>query len=295
MNKIAYSPTPVDLRHCSISVTQAIKKTVWIVLITGMLCSCGAPAIKASNAELDKLESVLVVAVEAPPLEIAPDPVESRIPAYGHFRNMAIAVDLEKRLYRKPSGILIAGLVDGDELRTLDASLQAPSPGAIGAAWTPTRALAEIAHETLSRHWIHSALSRNYRPLPLTEAERNAELSHWQFAIQDWYALEGVTADYAGLRGFDAVLEVGVAKYRIFEGQLSLAVMLKLINPNTGRLIARTRVDAFETDGRALRSLATDGEIFRQRIADLGENLLNQAFDRLGWRLEPMTYPLSRR
>ena len=274
---------------------SSLKKSGYCLLMASLLTGCWAQAIKAPSAQLDKLQSVLVVAVEAPPLEIIPDPVERRIPAYGHYRNMAMPVDLDSALYRNSAGIVIAGLVDRDELQNIGV-IKHNSPAAIesNSSWTPTNAVAEIAQDILSLHWIHSALKRNYRPLPLAEAERNAELSHWHRAIQDWYAQENITAYYAGLSNYDAVLEVGVAN-RIFEGQLSLEVLLKLINPHTGKIMARTRAEAFEVDAQALNSLETNSEAFKQRITDMGELLLSQAFEQIGWRLNDLTFPIAKR
>ena len=52
--------------------------------------------------------------------------------------------------------------------------------------------------------------------------------------------LEGRMLQALAVRSTDAVLEVGIANYRIFEGQTSLQVLLKLIDPVSRQVIART-------------------------------------------------------
>lgn len=273
------TPIPIESdtsRPSSTLLPSPIKLTAYSLLLSSLLTGCWAPAIKAPLAQVDKLQSLLVVAVESPPLEISPDPIEKRIPAYGHYRNMAMPVDLDSALYRNADGVIIAGLISPDDMQTMSLASE-PGP-----SWNPAKAIARLAQSKLSAHAIHSVLNQDYHPLPMTDAERNAALSHWHDAIQDWYALENTTADYASLGQFDAVLEVGIANYRIFEGQVSLQVLLKLIDPVSRRVIARSRANTFEVDDAALNSLDHDSQAFKQRIAGMGQRLLNQALGDIG-------------
>jgi len=283
MNNPSFSPASNNTQRPRSSTFSAIKKLTPCLLLTGLLNGCWAPDIKAPMAVSDKLKSILVVAVESPPLEIYPDPIKQRIPAYNHYDNMAMPVDLDTLVYRNAGGIVIAGQISQDEevnLVVAERSM-APSTESDG-TWTPSHAIAQLAQNRLSTAVIRTVLSRDYQPLPIANAERNANLGHWHHAIQNWYALDKSTSDYSKLGAYNAVLEVGIANYRIFESQTSLQVLLKLIDPASGRVIARSRADSFEVDNTALNSLNTDSQAFKNRVTQLGKLLLKQALDDIG-------------
>ena len=283
MNKPSFSLASNNAQRPRFSKFSAIKKITACLLLADLLNGCWAPDIKAPVAALDKLQSILVVAVESPPLEIYPDPIEQRMPVYGHYDNMAMPVDLDTQIYRNAGGIVIVGQVsqdDEDDLVVAEQSMEPPTDP--DGAWTPSLAVAQLAQNRLSTAAIRTALNHNYQPLAIANAERNANLGHWHHAIQDWYALDKSTSDYAQLDAYDAVLEVGIANYRIFESQTSLQVLLKLIDPTSGRVIARSRADSFEVDDTPLNSLNTDSQAFKNQVTKLGKQLLNQALDGIG-------------
>jgi hypothetical protein len=269
--------------------TQSARYALFACLLTG----CQMPAVRMPEAELRKLQSVLIVALETPPLEIEPDPIEDRVPAYAHYRNMAMPVDLERRLYRNAGGVVIAGAVAPEEVGSFTLVTAAEQARGHALTWTPAVALAEIARQTLTGHWLHSRVHRDIRPLPLTESERNAQLRHWRRAVENWYAQTDAGSRYSELRDYDGVLEIGVNRYRIFAGQVSLQVMLKVISPKTGRVLASTVADSYRVDDAALHSLETDGAAFKKLISELGERLLVRAFDELGWHFVQATPPLA--
>ncbi|WP_150047223.1 hypothetical protein [Methylomonas rhizoryzae] len=291
---ITHRLTPADAVRSGIGQLLAVTtRSARYVLLACLLTGCRTPAVRLPEAELSKLQSVLIVALETPPLDIEPDPIEDRIPAYAHYRNMAMPLDPERHLYRNAGGIVIAGAIAPNELDTftlVTAAEQASGPAPI---WTPTVVLAEIARANLSDHWLHSRVHRDIRPLPIVKSERNAQLQHWRRAVENWYAQADTDSRYSELHGYDAVVEIGVNRYRIFAGQVSLQVMLKLINPKTGRVLARTAADSYCVDDAALHSLQTDGAAFKKLISELGERLLARAFDDLGWHVVPATPPLA--
>jgi len=241
--------------------------------------------VKPPLAELNKLQSILIVAMESPPLEISPDPAERRIPAYGHYRNIAMPVDLDEQLYRNPAGVIIAGRISADDDHHLSVIKQALLPTTLHneSVWTPSQAIAQLAETKLSAYSIHTVLQLGYQPLPIANDKRDNSIAHWHQAIQDWYAQTPATVDYAHDSRFDAVLEIGVAHYRIFEGQTSLQVLLKLIDPHTGQVVARSRADTFEVDEAALNSLKTDSQAFKRRITEMGAQLLSRALKVIGY------------
>jgi len=256
-----------------------------------LVSGCLATNIKPPVSEIKKISSILVVPVESPPLEIIPDPIEQRDPAYSHFRNMSVDFPLQEKLYKTSGGIIIAGLIspEDDEPDIIIQNDQSSSSMAIvddaKQAWTPTLFLAQQALKQLTRNNIKTILNRYYYRLPMVAADRNAQLSHWHGAIANWYEQNMTTAAYKPSAGFDAILEVGIGQYRVFEGQTSVQVLMKLIDANTGQVIARTRAETFSIEYVGQNSLHKDSEAFKLHVSEMLSRLLKQGLTEFGWRL----------
>ncbi|MCK9606039.1 MAG: hypothetical protein M0R33_06255 [Methylomonas sp.] len=272
----------VSVRSISLSLTVALA-----FLVSG----CWAPGIKPPISDISKLNTILVVPVESPPLEITPDPIEDRIPAYGHYRNMAIDFPVEQKLYKTSGDVVVAGLVirsdDADQVSIQDKLVRPSLASGSGSeqTWTPTLVLARQALTKLTEHNIKASLSGDYSYLPMDDADRDAQLSHWHDATLAWYGQNTATVDDQAYAGIDAVLELGLGSYRIFAGQMSVQVLMKLVDPHTGQVLARTRVKAFTTENVGETSLNRDSEAFKQRLAQISSQLLKQGFHEFGWQL----------
>lgn len=243
------------------------------LLLACLLTGCWAPSVKPSAAEFAQVRTVLIVPVQSPPLEVVPDLLEQRDPAYRHYQNMALGFPAQTMVYQTPGGITVTGLAFEDEKTGIDDNAETD--------WSPARAAASKAGRLLSLENIKGVLSRDSYPLPVTEATGAAG---WHEAIQAWYGQAETSTDYRSQGRFDAVLEVGVGGYRIFEGQTSLQLLTKLIDPASGRVIARTRADSFTVDDEALNSIGRDGEAFKRLIAEMSVPLLRQCLGDMGLR-----------
>ncbi len=280
MRDLAYSTTAQQRICCS------IKKTGACLMLTSLLSGCWAPSIKPSDSKLDHLQTVLIVPVESPPLEIIPDLLEQHDPAYRHYHEMSLGFSLPTKLYQTAGGLVVAGLVSEDQ-KTDAIIVDALSSFADASAktepdWTPAKAVALQTQNLLTVKHLKGVLSREGYRLPLTDAARTAELHHWHDAIQTWYGLEQTPVDYSRSGNFDAAMELGIGSYRIFEGQISLQILIKLIDPATRQVIARTRVDNYRVDDAALASVDRDGEQFKQLIANMSISMLRQGLGDIG-------------
>ncbi|WP_432746330.1 hypothetical protein ABXJ76_09435 [Methylobacter sp. G7] len=277
----------------SIFNSHLINRSVAVALVL-LVSGCWAAAIKPPVSEINKLSTILVVPVESPPLEIIPDPIEERIPAYRHYRNMSVDFPLEKKLYRTSGDVIIAGLVSpGDDEQ--DVTIQddkIPLSLAIATepkqAWIPTLVLAQQAVTQLTENNIKAILSRDYYRLPMADADRNAQLAHWHDAISEWYNQGTSTIDYRqlGQEHVDAVLEVGIDTYRIFDAQTSLQVLIKLIDPNTQQIIGRTSAKTFSVEDSPQTLLNHEAEKFKQLMTEMGAQLVARGFSDLGLPLK---------
>ncbi|BBL57741.1 hypothetical protein [Methylomonas koyamae] len=274
-----------------IDLTKFVAATPrWLVglALTGLMAACSAPALKAVQIPGKQYQAVLIVPVTAPPLEVIPDLLEQHDAAYRHVRNMAMNLDLEKQRYRTAGGIVVVGMVAGNpsDAETLGALPPTAVGGEAGASvWTPAKTVGEQLKKLLAFENRVAVLSREDYPLVITN---DASLHDWHRAIQAWYRQDNSTGAYANRGRYDAVIELGVGRYRIFEGQTSLQLMLKLIDPASGHVLARTHSESFRVDDAALASLEQDGVAFRQLIGNMAAPLLRQSLGDLGLRDLPV-------
>lgn len=270
-------------------------KTIGLPLALALLLGgCQAQAVKPEAQQLSRLGRILVVPVESPPLEVIPDPIRSRAPVYGQYQYETIPSTLlmNKKLYRNQGGILIAGLVGESELADADGSFQlsdltdqtAALVPAASAYWSPSRVLAQDAAEQLNSDRIKATLSDSFYRLPMSGGNRAAEPGAWHDAISRWYGQDRSSVDYrqADLSRIDAVLEVGISSYRIFENQTSLKVLVKLVDPATGQVIGRSSAQTQAAEDSAQSLLSRESERFKTLIAGLGRKLVARNLSDLG-------------
>lgn len=281
------------------SLPNLINYGVLSVLVLA-LTGCLAAPIKPSTTDLQKIHSFLVMPVESPPLEVIPDLIETRSPVYGQFayRTMPVSTLLEKKIYRNPGGVAIAGYVGNDDSMpiadshpALDSTHLEPVASAQN-NWSPTLALAQEAVSQLEKKQVKAVISDHYYPLPIAEKDRDATPGNWHNAIGQWYNQDISSVDYRRLapEHVDAVLEVGIGNYRIFDAQTSLQVLVKLVNPNTRQVIGRISAKTYSVEDSPQTLLDHDAEKFKQLVTLMGAQLITQDFNELGL---PLNMPVQ--
>ncbi|BBL71334.1 hypothetical protein [Methylogaea oryzae] len=271
-----------------------------LLVLLAALSGCQAPPLKPSALQLSGLHNIMVLAVEPPPLEVDPDPIETRQPLYRQSNNWPYDQFLEKKIYRNPGGVLIAGLVSRDDAVTFPACPTADYPandaGGLGAVaelrdnWTPTLELALETTAQLQAAGVKTVSSRHYCRLPLAASDRAANLALWRGAVRRWYEQDASPIDYLSYArdGVDAALEIGIGTYRLFNGQMSLQLLAKLVDPATGRVIGRTATEDYSApaDGTA-DPLDHEAEKFRQAVRETGARLIARGLGELGLASAP--------
>ncbi len=272
-----------------------------------VLSGCLASPIKPSHSRMGEMRTILVVPVESPPLEVIPDQIETRFPVYSQYQYQAMPyyLFLEQRIYKNPGGVLIAGLVSQDDIVPI-ADLHQPSAStekiaslesasSVPENWTPTFTLAQEAVSQLHGERVKAMLSKQYYRLPIASGDRNANLGNWRDAIEQWYDQNMSSVDYQqpDLEQIDAVLEVGIGTYRIFDAQTSLQVLVKLIDPNTRQVIGRISAKTFSAEDSPQTLLNHEAEKFKQLVSQMGAQLLTRAFGDLGLPLDAPGQPIN--
>lgn len=272
-----------------------------IIALALILGGCLAPQLKPPGDKVDTLSKILVVPMETPPLEVFPDPLAEGAAGYGQnlYENLPFSLTRSENLYKHPGGVLTAGVMERDDAAPQQTAMQSDAaPGlrslaALRDYWTSSLIIAEQAAAKLNTAPRRAVLSSDYRQLPLANAERTASLGNWQNAVQRWYNDETEALDYRQFTAgdVDAVLEVGVGAYRIFYGQVSLQVLLKLIDPASGRVIGRIDVKDYSVEDSVAALLGEEAEQFKAVTTDMGSRLVARSLSELG--LSPAVQALS--
>lgn len=277
-----------------------IKSYGLLLPLVLILSGCLATPIKPSINKLNEIRTVLVVPVESPPLEVIPDLIETRFPVYRqyHYQAMPFNVFLEEKIYKNPGGVLIAGLVSKDDSvpvaelhqtwASMGKSVSLEPAASLSDNWTPTFILAQEAVSQLTKDGFKTILSKHYYPLPIAGGDRNANLGNWRNAIRHWYDQNMSSVDYRqlDLEHVDAVLEVGINNYRIFDAQTSLQVLIKLIDPNTRQVIGRNSAKTFSVEDSPQTLLSQEAEKFKQLMTGMGAQLIAHGFSGIGLPLK---------
>lgn len=178
---------------------------------------------------------------------------------------------LDRKVYRGPGGVLIAGWVNETPAANLTTGFHDGK-----ALWMPTMMLAQrIASQLSSNGAIKAVVSERYYKLPLADEAQTAHLENWRSPIRQWYDRATASIDYSryGADPVDAVLEVGLGGYSIWEEHVELQVLMKLVDPNTKQVLGRKRSAAYPAIGDAQALLNGDGEKFKQFVTQTGTEL----------------------
>lgn len=229
---------------------------VGFALVGGCAATRAKPAAESGAAPA----SVLVVPMVAPPLEIWPDLIEQRQPAYRHFRHQALDFPVRRAAFRLPGGILTSGALTGDE------AITTPGPD-----WSPLPALAEQAVRTLRARGIDASVADATIALPL--APDTADPARWRAAVLAWYAAPAAVYPVGAA---EKVLELGLFGWRAFDDQLSLRLLWKWVDPASGGVTGRGSAERTLVDVEARASLSTDGAAFKDATLKLGGELFDE-------------------
>ncbi|MGR9073767.1 MAG: hypothetical protein ACU833_11955 [Gammaproteobacteria bacterium] len=264
---------------------------MWAVnaIVPLLMSGCLARPISLPVSELQNIGIIRVVAMEAPPLEVEPDLLEERMPVYGVYRNMALPIYAKKGFYRLPGGILIAGqLGEGDTVEEVRFSGSDKPEGRLFSdahgAWMPTLALSQEAVSQLNAMQFHAAADPNIVRLPLAAKQRNTHIFYWRDAIERWHEQNtpGSDALRTGDVAADAVLYVGIGHYKIYGGQLAFKVLIKLVDREQNRVIARAEEEYRGYEAPAPALLAEGGNKLKSLIRKRGAMLIARAFQAIG-------------
>lgn len=265
----------------SINVNRLSVKGIVVFLCPLFVSGCMSAPIKLMDSARFPLKVVRVVALEAPPLEIVPDLLETRLPIYEYYDNMALPLYTERKVFRHPGGLLIAGHVgDGDSVEIVDLT-QIPSAATESKNWLPTKVLTQELIDQLNKAGIQTLIETSLLRLPMKAVERDANLTRWRGSIERWYETDmprhAVYPEYV-----DAVIELGIGQYRIFAGQISLQVLIKVVDPESGRVMARVEEKSTGYEAPIELLLQKGGAKFKALLQQRASRLIARGLQYIG-------------
>lgn len=86
---------------------------------------------------------------------------------------------------------------------------------------------------------IKSQLSSHYYRLLSSTTRLSSDPADWRKSVSQWNEQTQSSIDYRSIKesaGFDAILEIGIGHYRIFEGQTALQILMRLVDRGLGNI-----------------------------------------------------------
>ncbi|MGE5319481.1 MAG: hypothetical protein ACM3KD_04820 [Hyphomicrobiaceae bacterium] len=161
-----------------------------------------------------------------------------------------------------------------------------PPPVQPTETWLPSVELSREAARLLSAAGKAPDLSPRIQPIPGGEERgRTLLMENWMAPIRSWYNNdEAPSTRYAELkaRHVDAVVEIGISNYEIHAGKLLLQVHMKLIDPGSGRLLARARASSSTPIPPMDEVFADDAKGFKASVSRAGNTLVMNCLQEIG-------------
>jgi len=150
--------------------------------------------------------------------------------------------------------------------------------------WEPTVELVQEATRQLeiASNYTVTADSE-IKPLPGVEnREATFFMENWMSPIRAWYNTDRSAFSYSDQTNSGVVLEVGLSNYEMSADYFLIQVMMKVVDPETGMVIANARKFS-NTRFHDLDSLfEEDAAAYKQLFREITAKLVRECVDKLG-------------
>lgn len=245
---------------------------------------------RASGPLLRSLGTIGVVAVEAPPIFVHPAGVTDRLAldAAGVKAPPSAADPWALRLNLPYTpGFIVGAAIDISSYgrastpragETLTMTNDEPS------TWMPTVYLAARAAQQLEESGHRSAfVLEGYARLSAIDRTKDVPLADWLAVVRRWFNSDQAMLDQAALtKPSDAILQVGVLNYEYSDERLVLQVMVKLVDRESGRVVARAREHSVFMGKSVAMMMRDGGSPLRDLVDSSGSTLIERCLQDLG-------------
>lgn len=263
-----------------------MNKYLSLFLVLIVLSGCVSAQIKPPLDSINRIRKIKVVPMEAQPLEMLFLTDASLFTSNVFWVNAPVgSIQTGGRVLVMISGIFV--LMELPEAAKQSAKVAESFESMLGSreAWIPTMILAqEAAKQITSKGKYDVTVMQTFHKFPgLINRERTFSGENWQAPIRSWYNNNTSPFDYKSLKnqGIDAVLEVGMLNYSLYNDTIIVQVSLKLVDPSTGQVLGRARAydhQKIETSGL----FENNGRNFKDLFASIGRKLLTDDLKSIG-------------
>lgn len=253
---------------------------LWAALFAAWVASaCVGGPLRPDAETVSRARGIHLVPMEAPPLQVdaayaasGPASLVHYLPRYtlgmarsvGILQGVAVLIELSSASH-----------------------VQAPHPPQVQPleAWLPAVELTREAARQLAAAGKAATMAAGVQPLPgMQDRGRTSLMENWLAPVRSWYNDETPSTRYAelGARQVDAVVEVGISNYEVHAGGLLLQVHLKLIDPASGRLLARARASSFTPLPPMDEVFASDARELKAAVLRQGKPLITTCLQEIG-------------
>lgn len=236
-----------------------------LLLMLANLSGCVTPSVIPPRDELIKIQRTHIVAVEPPPLAA---------PAYFGLSVVGWAASV-------PMLAPASGSQRDERITNLiQASVENKD------AWLPTKVLAAEIQSQLSARHIRADVSPDLKRITgLKDRRTTLSMENWLAPLRDWYNNSAPILEYrsSGFEPLSSVLEVGILNYELTDQHLLLQVMVKVIDPSTGKLLGRVRAASRVPLANYDHVFANGGAEYKGTFAATSRELVRQCLTELGF------------
>jgi hypothetical protein len=264
-----------------------MKKILPSFFIFIFLSGCVSQQIVPPTSTVQGLKKLQVLALEPPPLEI-PQQIVLQSAQIAMLPKPSIGA---ARVVGVVSGIMI--LIEATSLvnapassETIDKSKKIESLIRGNEIWIPTSVLADEATYQIAATGRFVVCVPGVQRIPgVIIRDYTLFNENWLRPIREWYNSDISSFNYASLGAdkSDAVLEVALVNYSVaLDNRLLVQLMVKLVDPLTGKIIGRVRDWDNPKIGNLDEALSDNGKKLKQVFAQTGSKLINKCLYNLG-------------
>ncbi len=181
-------------------------------------------------------------------------------------------------------GVLMMASVPEANVKSAAASQRIESLLDIDEIWEPTVEIAEEAMrqlETASRYSV--SVDSEIKPLPgVQHKEATFFMENWMAPLRAWYNADTSAFNYSDRSSSGAVLEVGLLNYELSAGYLSIQVVMKVVDPASGSVIANARKFSFPKVRDVDSLFEGDAAAYKQLFRETTATLVQECIEKLG-------------
>jgi hypothetical protein len=279
---------------------KIVSKYLFLICFIIIISGCVGVQKKASTDEINKMQKIVVITLEPPPLYIPGVDANDWSPDWANQLRTSQSLTMIPGNITQIAGVagmLGSGIVaviksyepppDVDiELASMDLQELKES---IADPWIPTVFLAqEIKRQlSLTNTYEITVPPKIYEISGVSFKGATLTMENWLQPIRRWYNSNTGLFDYRNFHaeGINGIIEVGLSNYEIelFKIYLLIQVKMRLVDANTGMVLGRARDHAIVKIGDFKTLFSDDGEHFKELFYNATPELVTQNLKDIGF------------